>query len=327
MSLITHSHGLSKRCYTIVQERTRALDFKTTYIDARRSASTSHFWNRLINSVISESREYINDCKSSVPRLVFQPNTIIYIDHAEDFLTMTHQPYWRDALKNLEALATNNQNFWVLKWMSTHQIPEWGQARQVFIPPLAPEDMRLELEKHLIDFPVAAVSELCVITGGYPEYLELILPHLSSNSDHHHIDDVVNGLLSDTHSALSRFCQFKWLETLHLAKGYGTLKAILEILSRYPDSRLSQIASYMCHSLPAVKDYITGLIKVGALKREGWTYRLSDPMLARWIVATSSLSLTLSERKTDSDHIERKLPSLLKSREPGVGRDLFIEFD
>jgi len=148
--------------------------------------------------------------------------------------------------------------------------------------------------------------------------------------------------LKDPESTIAHICRLRWQNVLLGTKGFGTLKAIMEILAHCPGSRLTDVASMMQNSLPAARDYLCSLIKTGAVFRKGWEYRLADPVMAAWLRTTSTLNLNQSGKYYDlpADFFESIAPAADVSGEYSIEKpvekirysvhlpdDDFIEFD
>jgi DNA-binding IclR family transcriptional regulator len=70
---------------------------------------------------------------------------------------------------------------------------------------------------------------------------------------------------------------------LHRARGYGALKAILEILSEQEPLTLTDVAQRMGRTPGSTKDYLSWLEDVDLVAVHRKRYRYRDPLLRLWV--------------------------------------------
>src|SRR5262249_28341323 len=78
---------------------------------------------------------------------------------------------------------------------------------------------------------------------------------------------------------LSRQCNFSYELRLHRARGYGALKAILEILGEEEGLTLTEISQRLQRTPGATKDYLAWLEDRHLAPSPQKRYSFSDPML------------------------------------------------
>jgi hypothetical protein len=89
--------------------------------------------------------------------------------------------------------------------------------------------------------------------------------------------------LLSTDGALSSWCRFCYELRLHRARGYGALKAILDILAEEEGLTLTEI-SHRLHRTPgSTKDYLSWLEDVDLVVSRQKRYSFTDPMLRLWV--------------------------------------------
>jgi hypothetical protein len=89
--------------------------------------------------------------------------------------------------------------------------------------------------------------------------------------------------LLSTDGALSSWCRFCYELRLHRARGYGALKAILDILAEEEGLTLTEI-SHRLHRTPgSTKDYLSWLEDVDLVMSRQKRYSFTDPMLRLWV--------------------------------------------
>jgi hypothetical protein len=83
--------------------------------------------------------------------------------------------------------------------------------------------------------------------------------------------------------ALFTACCFCYELRLHRARGYGALKAILEVLAAEEPLTLTEIAQRLRRTPGSTKDYLSWLEDVDLVESRQKRYRFSDPMLRLWV--------------------------------------------
>jgi hypothetical protein len=82
---------------------------------------------------------------------------------------------------------------------------------------------------------------------------------------------------------LSKQCGFTYELRLHRARGYGALKAILEILGDEEDLTLTQISQRLQRTPGSTKDYLSWLEDVDLVTSKQKRYSFTDPLLRVWV--------------------------------------------
>ena len=83
--------------------------------------------------------------------------------------------------------------------------------------------------------------------------------------------------------ALNHWCQFCYELRLHRARGYGALKAILDVLAEAEPLTLTEI-SHRLHRTPgSTKDYLSWLEDVDLVTSRQKRYSFTDPLLRLWV--------------------------------------------
>jgi hypothetical protein len=78
-------------------------------------------------------------------------------------------------------------------------------------------------------------------------------------------------------------CRFSYELRLHRARGYGALKAILDVLSEEEPLTLTQIAQRLGRTPGSTKDYLSWLQDVDLLTSHRKRYSFTDPLLRLWV--------------------------------------------
>ena len=82
---------------------------------------------------------------------------------------------------------------------------------------------------------------------------------------------------------LSKQCSFCYELRLHRARGYGALKAILEILAEEEGLTLTEISHRLRRTPGSTKDYLSWLEDVDLVAARQKRYSYTDPLLRLWV--------------------------------------------
>jgi hypothetical protein len=82
---------------------------------------------------------------------------------------------------------------------------------------------------------------------------------------------------------LSKECAFCYELRLHRARGYGALKAILEILAEEEELTLTEISHRLQRTPGSTKDYLSWLEDVDLVTSRQKRYSFTDPLLRVWV--------------------------------------------
>jgi hypothetical protein len=83
--------------------------------------------------------------------------------------------------------------------------------------------------------------------------------------------------------ALTTWCGYRYELRLHRARGYGALKAILEILAEEEPLTLTEIALRLHRTPGSTKDYLSWLEDVDLVISRQKRYSFSDPLMRLWV--------------------------------------------
>lgn len=83
--------------------------------------------------------------------------------------------------------------------------------------------------------------------------------------------------------ALTGWCGYRYELRLHRARGYGALKAILEILAEDEPLTLTEIAQRLQRTPGSTKDYLSWLEDVDLIVARQKRYSFTDPLLRLWV--------------------------------------------
>jgi hypothetical protein len=120
------------------------------------------------------------------------------------------------------------------------------------------------------------------LTDGRSAYVRAIGVEMSQMGGAADPISALTALLSDD-GALNQWCRFCYELRLHRARGYGALKAILDILAEIEPLTLTEI-SHRLHRTPgSTKDYLSRLEDVDLVTSRQKRYSFTDPLLRLWV--------------------------------------------
>jgi hypothetical protein len=222
-----------------------------------------------------------------------EPCTFL-LDEVLELRTFESFPGLRHVLRDLlEALAASANRFVLTtRYVArAHRLLRDATARfeVIHVPALASPDV-IDLLAPIFngyeqmptddrDYLGRAIQAL---TDGRPAYVRAIgeaMAHMGPSADP--ISALAALLASD--GTLDHWCRFCYELRLHRARGYGALKAILDILAEQEPLTLTEI-SHRLHRTPgSTKDYLSWLEDVDLVTSRQKRYSFTDPVLRLWV--------------------------------------------
>jgi hypothetical protein len=158
------------------------------------------------------------------------------------------------------------------------------------MPPLTAEDtldmlgLPAARDPHDAEFLARTVHTLA---DGRPVYVRAIADELAAARDHGAPEstDPISALASvlAPSGRLAQQCNFCYELRLHRARGYGALKAILEILADEEGLTLTEISIRLQRTPGSTKDYLSWLEDVDLVTSRQKRYSFTDPLLRLWV--------------------------------------------
>ncbi|HKB14299.1 MAG TPA: helix-turn-helix domain-containing protein [Vicinamibacterales bacterium] len=141
-----------------------------------------------------------------------------------------------------------------------------------------------QAEVHDADYLARTVNALA---DGRPMYVRAIADELATMREHGGpgSGDAISALaaLLAPDGRLARHCSFSYELRLHRARGYGALKAILEILAEEEGLTLTEISQRLQRTPGSTKDYLSWLEDVDLVASKQKRYSFTDPLLRVWV--------------------------------------------
>jgi len=134
------------------------------------------------------------------------------------------------------------------------------------------------------EFTARAVQALA---DGRPTYVQALTNELTAMRERggpggHDVVSALVALMSPD-GRLARQCCFSYELRLHRARGYGALKAILDILAEEEGLTLTEISQQLLRTPGSTKDYLSWLEDVDLVTSREKRYSYADPMLRLWV--------------------------------------------
>ena len=170
------------------------------------------------------------------------------------------------------------------------------------------------------DFLARTVNALA---DGRPTYVRAIIDELTAMREHGVAGsgDAISALaaLLATDGRLSKQCSFCYELRLHRARGYGALKAILEILGEEEGLTLTEISQRLQRTPGSTKDYLSWLEDVDLVASRQKRYSFSDPLLRVWVRLHCRASAPTEDDLAREVH-RYAMPRLPQPAEPAPAR-------
>ena len=212
------------------------------------------------------------------------------LDDALEIRTFESFPGLRGALRELWRTLCDSPNRFVLTTRfvtRTRRLFRDAPERFEFVhlPPLTPSEAtatiaRLDLGDSN-DERLDLARIIHALSDGRPLYLRLLAEATAVLG----AGDPVSALAAQMApgAPLSMACRFCYELRLHRARGYGALKAILQVLSREEPLTLTEVAHRLRRTPGSTKDYLSWLEDVDLLSVRQKRYSFADPVLRLWV--------------------------------------------
>ena len=291
---------------SLLRRLQQSLEPETEYIDVERIATTPEGF---FSSITRASRCQTPDLppgqeNARSPRAAFD-HVCNFLEHARtptgtsvtflldevlEIRTFESFPGLRGVLRELWRTLCESPNRFVLttRFVTRTQrlfrdAPE--RFEFVHLPPLTPSEVATALTRLDIGdtnderFELARIIH--ALSDGRPLYLRLLAEATAAMG----AGDPVSALAAQLApgAPLSTACRFCYELRLHRARGYGALKAILQVLSREEPLTLTEIAQRLCRTPGSTKDYLSWLEDVDLLIARQKRYSFADPVLRLWV--------------------------------------------
>ena len=222
-----------------------------------------------------------------------EPCTFL-LDEVLELRTFESFPGLRHVLRDLlEALAASSNRFVLTTRYVARAQRLLRDATARFevmqIPALAPPDVTESLAPAFNGYEQMPTDDrdylgrvVQALTDGRAAYVRAIGDTMAAMGRGAEPVSALTALLS-ADGALNHWCRFCYELRLHRARGYGALKAILDVLADEEPLTLTEI-SHRLHRTPgSTKDYLSWLEDVDLVTSRHKRYSFTDPVLRVWV--------------------------------------------
>ena len=297
----------SGRTWLAQRLRDRAGRSAAHYIDVERSATTPE---RFLQAVTSSSpfAWHGADKQPASAREAFdsllaffdtarapgnEPCTFI-LDEVLELRTFESFPGLRHVVRDLLEALSGSSNRFVLttRYVArAHRILRDATARfeVMHIPALTAPDVMDLLAPAFNGYEQMATDDrdylgraVQALTDGRPAYVKAIGDTMGLANGAADPISALTALLSEE-GALNHWSRFCYELRLHRARGYGALKAILDILADDEPLTLTEISIRLRRTPGSTKDYLSWLEDVDLVTSRQKRYSFTDPVLRLWV--------------------------------------------
>ncbi len=297
------------RTSVLLALRDRLTPRRCQYVDIEHIATTpERFFRALTAASPFRGTSHLSPAHVTGPREAFEaslaflcsacttegePATFL-LDEILDLRTFESFPGLRSAVTDLVGALGSTPNRFVLATRFATRAARLAASTsgRLDVQPLSPLSVT-EVSEALAESPhrLAPGSTeqdlaraVLALTTGRPGYLHTVLEAMSSMADQGGADPVgalVAGLSPG--GPLAARCRFSYELRLHRARGYGALKAILDVLAEDEPLTLTAIAQRLGRTPGSTKDYLGWLEDVDLITVQRKRYRVADPLIRLWI--------------------------------------------
>jgi len=293
----------SGRTMLLQQLRDRLGRTSAQFIDVERTATTPE---RFLRAIAATSPFPVSDAAPAGARDAFdatlaffararssagEPATFL-LDEFLELRTFESFPGLRQVLHEfVDSLVTSGNRFVLTSRYVARTLRLLRDASSRFevihVPELTAEDVLDILgAAHVPDAPEAefAARTVHALADGRPAYVHALTEALIAMREHSAGDPIsaLAGLLAPGGS-VAKQCAFCYELRLHRARGYGALKAILEILADEENLTLTEISQRLQRTPGSTKDYLSWLEDVDLVQSRQKRYSFTDPLLRVWV--------------------------------------------
>ncbi len=296
------------RTFLLQRLRERAGRGASQYLDVERCATTPE---RFLEAVVASSpfppvprpdARPVNAREAFDTLLAFldtsrapggAPCTFL-LDEVLELRTFESFPGLRHVLRDLLEALSGSANRFVLttRYVArAHRLLRDASARfeVMHLPPLAAADVTAMLAPAFNGYEQMATDDrdylgraVQALTDGRAAYVRTIGDALTRMGEHADPISALTALLASD-GELTRWCRFCYELRLHRARGYGALKAILDILAEQEPLTLTEISHRLRRTPGSTKDYLSWLEDVDLVTSRQKRYSFSDPLLRLWV--------------------------------------------
>ena len=119
------------------------------------------------------------------------------------------------------------------------------------------------------------------VCGGRPLYAEILAQRVARGEA---LATALSQAMRPPTGALHQECRFDYHLLVERSRGHAAVRTILDLLARRPGLNLTGIAHHLRIAPPTALDYLSWLLEVQLIRRDGSGYVCDDPLLRLWVV-------------------------------------------
>ena len=213
-----------------------------------------------------------------------------FIDEALEFRTFESFPGLRTVMRDFIDAISASPNRFVLttRYVArAHRLLRDAPAHfeVIHVPPLSVAETGAALEHAGAPADDGELARsVQVLADGRPAYVAALAEALATTARRGPTDAIsaLAGLLAPG-GQLWAACRFSYELRLHRARGYGALKAILDVLAAEEPLTLTEVATRLRRTPGSTKDYLSWLEDVDLVAARQKRYSYTDPLLRLWV--------------------------------------------
>jgi hypothetical protein len=222
-----------------------------------------------------------------------EPCTFL-LDEVLELRTFESFPGLRHVLRDLLAALANSPNRFVLttRYVArAHRLLRDATSRfeVMHLPPMTPNEITELLSPIFNSYEQMATDDrdylgriVQALTDGRAAYVRALGDAMSELGGTADPISALTALMSPD-GELDHWCHFCYELRLHRARGYGALKAILDILAQEEGLTLTEISQRLRRTPGSTKDYLSWLEDVDLVTSRQKRYSFADPLLRLWV--------------------------------------------
>jgi hypothetical protein len=248
------------------------------------------------------------------------------LDEALELRTFENFPGLRDTIPELLAAVADSPNRFVLTTRfatRARRLVRSAPGRLVIVEGLGVSPAvitGLLASEGLVEHETDGLSTTAVVhalTQGHAGYVREMLTALSQMARDGIVDPVgAFASLLSRRGRLSASCRFCYELRLHRARGYGALKAILDVLAQEQPLTLTAIAKRLGRTPGSTKDYLSWLEDVDLVQVHNKRYSFGDPVLRLWVKLNGRSTVPTEDEI--AREVQRYAAEMLTSATPTV---------
>ncbi len=216
---------------------------------------------------------------------------LVLLDELLELRTFDSFPGLRGITRRtLDALAASDNRFVLTSRYVSRALRLLRDASERFLVLHVPPVSAAEAARDIAETPGLRPAEAeefaraaVMLTDGRQAYVAMIARHLRSDARRGTDPIAALAALMSEGGEMAVRCCYSYEIRLHRARGYGALKAILDILSDEEPLTLTAIATRLCRTPGSTKDYLSWLEDVDLVRSHQKRYAVADPILRLWI--------------------------------------------